>query len=181
MYLGNDRPVPEHNPDMNAWPVHLVFTALLVVGLAVALWRHRKGRGSGLFLLTPIGKRAAARLRQTVRSSPWRSIIIVPMLVVMGYLMLRCGMQVTLGLNEAATINAWGGPTYLGAMYAHYLDAVLFGALPAGVIHLVMVREKLAFVHGQDLFQVDAFHVHEPPVFSESGGVDEFGFFASVP
>lgn len=148
MHLSSDRPVPEHNPDMNAWPVHLVLTGLLVAGLGFASWRHSKGRGSGLFLLTPIGKRAGARLRKTVRHSPWRLIIIVPMLMVVVYLMLRSGMQVTIGLNQAETVNAWGGPTYLGAMYAHYLDAVVFGAVAAGVIHLVMVGEKLFFVNG---------------------------------
>lgn len=34
-------------------------------------------------------------------------------------------MQITGGLDPNATVNAWGGPTYLGALLAHYLDGII--------------------------------------------------------
>lgn len=138
-YLGDDRSTPTHQPDHNAWPVHLALTAVALAALAFAGWRWKSGRGSGLFLLTPIGSPAAARLRQTARSAPFRLIAIAPLLLIMAYLVVRCGMQVTIGLNDASTVNAWGGPTYVGAMYAHYLDAAIIIALGAGLIHKVML------------------------------------------
>lgn len=35
------------------------------------------------------------------------------------------GMQVTGGLDPNATVNAWGGPTYLGALLARWLDGIV--------------------------------------------------------
>lgn len=45
------------------------------------------------------------------------------------YLLLRMGMQLTFTRNPAETINAWGGPTYAGALYAHGIDAIAVGCL----------------------------------------------------
>jgi hypothetical protein len=34
-------------------------------------------------------------------------------------------MQIIDGLDPNQTVNAWGGPTYLGALLAHYLDCII--------------------------------------------------------
>jgi len=56
----------------------------------------------------------------------------------------RAGVQVTAGLDPNFTVNAWGGPSYAGAMACHYLDLFLLAAgaawlmdriLPAEVVH----------------------------------------------
>jgi hypothetical protein len=35
------------------------------------------------------------------------------------------GAQLIGGLDPNATVNAWGGPTYAGALLAHWLDAIV--------------------------------------------------------
>jgi hypothetical protein len=35
------------------------------------------------------------------------------------------GAQIVGGLDPNSTVNAWGGPTYVGAMLAHWLDCVV--------------------------------------------------------
>lgn len=41
----------------------------------------------------------------------------------LAYAPYRMGAQVTGGLDPNATVSAWGGPSYLGALLAHWLDA----------------------------------------------------------
>ena len=93
----------------------------------VARWRHgRGGQGSGrLLLLAPVGRSAASRLAATARQMSWRCVAALPPLALIGYAFWRIGEQVTGGLNPNFTVNAWGGPTYLGAMACHYLDCGL--------------------------------------------------------
>jgi len=43
----------------------------------------------------------------------------------------RAGVQVTGGLDPNFTVNAWGGPSYAGAMACHYLDLFLLAASAA--------------------------------------------------
>ncbi|MGO1172986.1 MAG: hypothetical protein ACTHXO_03395 [Actinomycetaceae bacterium] len=136
---GQGGPAPEHDTSANAWPLHLVLTGLAVVALALGAWRWRSGRGSGLYVLAPVGRRAELRLGRTARTSPLRLVVVVPLLAFVAYLVARCGMQVTMGIDPAFTMNAWGGPTYAGAMYAHYLDAALMGAVALGLVSLVLV------------------------------------------
>ena len=41
------------------------------------------------------------------------------------------------------TANAWGGPTYLGAMYCHYLDLGLISAAAALLIDRLLAPHPL--------------------------------------
>jgi hypothetical protein len=50
------------------------------------------------------------------------------------------GQQVIGGLDPNFTVTAWGGPSYLGAMLAHYLDAVYLFYIEAFLLHLVLVE-----------------------------------------
>ena len=103
---------------------------MLLYGLA--RWRHRRrfGRGGGrLLLLAPVGRDAAARLLAAARRASWRTVAALPLLAVICYCCWRVGEQVTAGLDPNFTANAWGGPSYLGAMACHYLDiALIVGA-----------------------------------------------------
>jgi hypothetical protein len=41
--------------------------------------------------------------------------------------------------DQAATL-AWGGPSYLGAMLAHYLDALYLFYVEALLLNLILVK-----------------------------------------
>ena len=50
----------------------------------------------------------------------------------------RAGVQVTAGLDPNFTVNAWGGPSYAGALACHYLDLFLLAAGAAWLIDRVL-------------------------------------------
>jgi len=129
-----------HLPDTNAWGVHLVITGL-TVALILAIWvvRRRTGRAGTPLILAPLGARAEHRLRRTARVALLRMIPIVLLLAFTAYGLWRAGMQVFAGLDPGFVVNAWGGPSYLGAMYCHYLDGGLMIAAALMVVHLLLV------------------------------------------
>ena len=128
-------------PGTSAWAQHLVAATVACALYGVARWRHgrRSGRGSGrLLLLAPLGRSAASRLMATTRQVSWRSAAALPPLALIGYSFWRIGEQVTGGLDPNFTVNAWGGPTYLGAMACHYLDAALIIAVSAWLLNKIL-------------------------------------------
>lgn len=129
-----------HLPGTSAWTPHLVAAAVAGALYGVARWRHgrRSGRGSGLLLLAPLGKSAASRLMATMRQVLWRSAAALPPLALIGYSLWRVGEQVIGGLDPNFTANAWGGPSYLGAMACHYLDAALMIAVGAWLLDKIL-------------------------------------------
>jgi hypothetical protein len=115
-------------PGTSAWGQQLAVAAVACALYGGARWRHgrRFGRGGGrLLLLAPLGRNAAARLTAAARQASWRIAAAIPLLGLIGYCCWRVGEQVTAGLDPNFTANAWGGPTYLGAMACHYLDIAL--------------------------------------------------------
>jgi hypothetical protein len=130
-----------HLPGTSAWTPHLVVAAVAGALYGVARWRHgrRFGRGSGrLLLLAPLGKSAASRLMATTRQVSWRSAAALPPLALIGYSLWRVGEQVIGGLDPNFTANAWGGPSYLGAMACHYLDAALMIGVGAWLLDKIL-------------------------------------------
>ena len=131
-----------HVPGTSAWPQHLIVAAVACALYGIARWRHgrRFGRGSGrLLLLAPLGRSAASRLTVTMRRVSWRTAAALPPLVLIGYGFWRIGEQVTGGLDPQFTVNAWGGPTYLGAMACHYLDAALIIGVTAWLLDKILL------------------------------------------
>src|SRR6266542_3627481 len=51
---------------------------------------------------------------------------------------LRAGMQIIGGLDPNFTVNAWGGPGYVGALLAHYLDAAYLFYVEALLLNLAL-------------------------------------------
>ncbi len=148
-YLGRSQLPEEHRPDTAAWGPHLALAAVAAILLAGAVWWHRR-RGPEaprrLLLLAPLGQRAERRIRHTLRSLRQPTValrVLVGLLpaALMAFMAFRVGMQVTGGLDPNFTVNAWGGPSYLGAMFCHYLDAGLFLALAAGLLHLLLLPD----------------------------------------
>jgi hypothetical protein len=74
-----------------------------------------------------------------MRPVTWRSAAALPLLTIIAYNFWRAGDQVTGGLDPNFTVNAWGGPTYVGAMACHYLDGVLMIAVSAWLLHTVLL------------------------------------------
>jgi hypothetical protein len=130
-----------HVPGSSAWPEQLITAVAACVLYAVARRRRRRfGRNNGrLLLLAPLGKSAATRLMATTRQASWRSVVALPLLALIGYNFWRCGWQVTNGLDPNFTVNAWGGPTYLGAMACHYLDGALLIAASARLLDKILL------------------------------------------
>ncbi len=53
----------------------------------------------------------------------------------------RAGMQVTGGLDPNFTVNAWGGPSYPGAMACHYLDLFALMAAAAWLLDKILLPD----------------------------------------
>ncbi len=52
----------------------------------------------------------------------------------------RAGYQVTSGLDPNNTVNAWGGPTYIGSMACHYLDIFVIMAAAGWLLDRLLPR-----------------------------------------
>ncbi|QIS13757.1 hypothetical protein [Nocardia arthritidis] len=133
-----------------AWWPHLALLVFAVV-LVVVVTR-RAARPAGL-LLAPLGSPAAQRLRHTLaatRRHPTAALRllvgIVPMAILV-YSPWRIGEQILGGLDPNFTANAWGGPSYLGAMACHYLDAALLMAASAGLLNLLLLPAEGAKIN----------------------------------
>jgi hypothetical protein len=124
-------------PGSSAWWQQLAVAVVACAAFGYGRWRHQRrfGRHSDrLWLLAPLGKPAARRVARTLGalrglSGLGRVLLAVPPAAVFLYFFYRNGEQVIGGLDPNFTVNAWGGPTYIGAMACHYLDGlVLMGA-----------------------------------------------------
>lgn len=150
-YLNRSPIRDAHVPGTSAWVQHAIVAATACALYGVARWRHdrRFGRGAGrLLLLAPLGRNAASRLAATMRQVTWRSAAALPLVALIAYCLWRAGEQITGGLDPNFTANAWGGPTYLGAMACHYLDAALIFAVSAWLLARVLVPAE--FDHSID-------------------------------
>lgn len=140
--LGADLPEEPHRPEDNAIAAHLMVTAIVVAAAVLATVLS----GSLRWLVSPWARRTGARIRLTFRraresfTGVLRCVVFVLLAVLIGYLVLRMGMQVTIGLDPESTRNAWGGPTAIGAFLAHGVDAVLGIGLAGLAAHLVLHR-----------------------------------------
>jgi hypothetical protein len=131
-------------PGASAWWQHLGVAAVALALLALGQWRHRRrfGPRSGrLWLLAPLGKSAARRVARTVTGAPGRVLLALLPALLFGYCCWRAGEQVIGGLDPNFTVNAWGGPTYPGAMACHYLDLLLLMAATASLIDKLLLPD----------------------------------------
>lgn len=111
-----------------------VIAATAVVTIEMVCWR-RRGQSPWI---APFSGRAMVRLRQATRlptgKAAARAVPVALMLLVIVYCPYRIGAQIIGGLDPNATVNAWGGPSYAGAMGAHYLDCLIGFYLAAFVL-----------------------------------------------
>jgi hypothetical protein len=123
-----------HAAGTNAILIHvLLAVAVAATVLVIQVGRARRpGERGRSPWAAPFSHRAAARLGRTLRFAHGpslpnvaRALATVPLVLVVAYAPARMGAQVIGGLDPNNTVNAWGGPTYIGAMLAHYLDALV--------------------------------------------------------
>ncbi|GAA5050676.1 hypothetical protein [Nocardia callitridis] len=143
LLLQRDPERADHVDGTAAWWPHAVLALITVAGLVLL---RRRGVDLARSALAPIGTSAARRLAATVRSVPHHPTAalrllggLVP-LAILVFGPFRTGQQVLAGLDPNFTVNAWGGPSYVGAMACHYLDGALMMALAAWLLHLLLLR-----------------------------------------
>ena len=128
--------------------------ALLLYGYS--WWRHQRRSGhqpGRLLLLAPLGKPAARRfartMHQAIRSPSGfaRAVATLPFAALLIYCPWRIGEQITAGLDPNWTVNAWGGPSYLGAMACHYLDMGLLIAAAAWLLGKILLPDAASTAH----------------------------------
>jgi hypothetical protein len=129
-----------------AWGPQLAVALAVIMIVSVGRARHRRrfGPRSGrLWLLTPLGTRAARRVALALGfgSEPAqlvRLFLAVPAAALFLFCLWRAGVQVTAGLDPNFTVNAWGGPSYAGAMTCHYLDLFLIAGGAAWLMDRIL-------------------------------------------
>jgi hypothetical protein len=136
-YIRRSPGAERHAPGTSAWTVHLLLTGLAVLWTAGAFVLARRRRtGLQAFLTAPLRQQAAGRLQAARRCRVMPAAALVALL---SYNLWRAGEQVIAGLNPNFTANAWGGPSYLGAMYCHYLDLGLLNAAAALLLNRLVL------------------------------------------
>ncbi|HKR67490.1 MAG TPA: hypothetical protein VJT16_01435 [Streptosporangiaceae bacterium] len=145
-YLHRSATPLTHVPGSNAWWQEAVVAVAAAVVLGVIWLSGRTGRISGRLLLAPLGRSAARRIwllyRQALRGplSFGRALLATPLLLTFMFGLFRAGYQITSGLDPNSTVDAWGGPTYIGAMACHYLDIFVIMAGCAWLLDRLMPR-----------------------------------------
>lgn len=132
----------EHNPEQNAILLHWTVGAFVLV-LILIVSIHTK---SLRWIMWPLSTRLSRRFALTfrvARSSVLGTVRIagaVALAAFILYFVFRIGFQTTVGLNPVFVINAWGGPTSIGAFAAHGVDAIACIALTSVLLHTVLRR-----------------------------------------
>jgi hypothetical protein len=127
--------IEQHVAGTNAITVHVVLAAAaaaVVIAIQVRRSRQPAAQRRPSPWAAPFSVAGVSRLRQTIRLTGGlslpnmaRAVTAVPLVLLLLYAPFRMGMQIIGGLDPNQTVNAWGGPTYLGALLAHYLDCIV--------------------------------------------------------
>jgi hypothetical protein len=122
-YLGRSDQVERQVPGTEAWIPHAVVALVVAIWFGVAALRSPLGLR---VVFGPLGRPIAARIAATFRTmNPLRWLVVAFLVFFEAYLCWRIGEQVFAGLDPSFVHNAWGGPSYAGAMLCHYLDSAL--------------------------------------------------------
>lgn len=144
-YAHRSSVVEKHVAGTNAVSVHIVI-AVAVVALVIGAHILRPRWGHGAWV-APFSKNALSRLSQTIRlqrgvtvTNVLRVLLALSLVLVLLYWPFRMGEQIIGGLDVNSSINAWGGPTYLGALLAHWLDCIVAFYVSALALNGVLVN-----------------------------------------
>lgn len=127
--------IERHAAGTNAITVEVVLAAVAVaavIGIQARRSRQPALRRGPSPWAAPFSASPVSRLLATLRFAGGpslpnlaRFITALPLVLVLLYTPFRMGEQITGGLDPNATVNAWGGPTYIGALLAHWLDGIV--------------------------------------------------------
>lgn len=140
-YLHRSAELEVQRPGTEAWIPHLVVLAVVAAWFAVAA---RRSPLDWKVIFAPLGCPIAARVAATFRTpirpvSLLRRAAVALLVLLQVYMAWRIGHQVLAGLDPNFARNAWGGPSYAGAMFCHYLDGALLYAICCALLHAVTV------------------------------------------
>lgn len=140
--------VPD-DPKNDAILVHIILAiSVTIIVTAIQTYRNRK-RLSNIWK-APFSQNALQRLKATIIPQPFTALTISRMPVsflmalIIAFAPFRIGEQIIGGLDQAATNNSWGGPSYAGSMAAHYMDMLIIVYVAALILHLIMVKQVRA-------------------------------------
>lgn len=144
LYLHAPETYPPNDPASNAIAIHLGLAAFaIVLVFVVQLYSSRKHLRS--IWLAPFSAHAFQRLKATF-APPYTVGSILRMLACLLPLFFvlwtpfRSSMQVTAAFDPSVTSNAWGGPSYIGATLAHWMDGAILLYVGALLLHWFMKK-----------------------------------------
>jgi hypothetical protein len=147
-YSGRSPILERRVPGTNAITIHIVLAiAAAAVVAVIQVWRARKRtqRGPSPWA-APFSARAMARLSRTIRlfgrATMIRALPMALLVLLLLYAPYRMGAQVIGGLDPNSTVNAWGGPSYAGALLAHWLDCIIGFYVAAFLLGLLLTRRN---------------------------------------
>jgi hypothetical protein len=146
IYIQRSPVVEEPVPGASAIPAHIAL-ALVAVGLFIGLPRLRLAKQAPYSIwVAPFSQSGLDRFKQTILlrfgvppGKIVRAVLAGLLTILLLFNFFRAGEQVIGGLDPNFTANAWGGPSYLGAMLAHYLDGAYLFYIEALILNLVLV------------------------------------------
>ncbi len=144
---------PPNEPANNAVAVHWLLAGVAVVATLAAYGVARRRRCAHVLSL-PFRAHALRRVMATLRLRPFtvlgllRAVVTLLLLDVFLWEPFRAAMQVCAALAPSWTANAWGGPTYVGASMAHWIDGYLLFYASALLLHVVLVSLEQANTRG---------------------------------
>lgn len=150
MYSQRSSDVEKHVAGSNSIALHIILALVLLGAIAVSIF-YRKFAPNKPYIvwLAPFTKGAFERVKNAVflknGRSKWqiiKAVLVTLLLVLFLFNFFRAGMQVLGARDPNFTTNAWGGPGYLGASLAHWMDAVYLLYIEAGLIALITLKTK---------------------------------------
>ncbi len=150
-YVRRSHVLHKHAGGTNAIEIHLAL-AVVALGAVLFLYRYRQhlgGSGRCPLWPAPFSKNALSRFTATIRcqrgTSPrnvLRAVASAALVVLEVYVPLRMGEQIIGGLDPNSAINAWGGPSYAGALAAHWMDSILMFYAVAFLLSRLLLRSQ---------------------------------------
>ena len=150
MYGHRSAVIDKHVVGSNAWGVHILLALILIALIGLSVFYHRKAaRTPYIIWLSPFTKTALERVKNTIllkrgvtAGNVIRGFIVAFLVITSLFFFFRAGMQVIGSADPNWDINAWGGPTRLGASLAHWMDSFYCFYIEAGIAALLVVKGK---------------------------------------
>jgi hypothetical protein len=154
-YVNRSSVVVRHENGSSAIATQIViFVAALVIVVGT---RYKRSRSTSPLRhqvwSSAFSKESMSRVRQTIQLKKGFSLVNLAriptsllLILLMLYWPFRMGQQLIGGLDPNFNVNAWGGPTYAGALLAHWLDCILAFYALAFILRGVVVKPRFPVI-----------------------------------